>query len=93
MRRFGDRVFYLAYFYLGDRLRTQEIAQEVFLRVYTGLDVFRGESSYFTWIYSTTANLCRKQLRSRAWKKLFFTADEKLLDRPATSAEEQALQL
>lgn len=92
MRRFGDRVFYLAYFYLGDRHYAQDVSQEVFLRVYAGLDHFRGDASYYTWIYKITRNLCLKQLRSWAWRKLFYTDDYNSLDGPSYSAEDQVLE-
>jgi len=64
MRRFGDDVLSLAYFYLQDKQAAEDAAQEVFLRVYHNLEEFRGESSYFTWIYRITVNLCRDRLRS-----------------------------
>lgn len=68
MRRFGDRVLRLAYYYVRDRYLAEDIAQEVFCRVYRSLDRFREESSYYTWIYRITVNLCRDYLSS-AWFK------------------------
>ncbi|WP_258359170.1 sigma-70 family RNA polymerase sigma factor [Moorella sulfitireducens (nom. illeg.)] len=64
MRRFGDKVLYLAYSYLHDRYWAEDVAQEVFIRVYTHLDKFEGRSSIYTWIYHITVNLCRDQLRA-----------------------------
>ncbi|HHY93796.1 MAG TPA: sigma-70 family RNA polymerase sigma factor [Firmicutes bacterium] len=66
MRRFGDKVLHLAYSYLGDRFWAEDVAQEVFFRVYLSLDRFRGDSSYYTWIYRIAVNLCRDHLRLRA---------------------------
>jgi len=68
MRRFGDRVLRLAYYYVRDRYLAEDIAQEVFCRVYRNLDRFKEESSYYTWIYRITVNLCRDYLSS-AWFK------------------------
>ncbi|TDA70549.1 MAG: sigma-70 family RNA polymerase sigma factor [Clostridia bacterium] len=65
MRRFGDKVLYLAYSYLRDREWAQDAAQEVFLRVYLALDEFSGQSSYYTWIYRITVNVCRDALRKK----------------------------
>lgn len=65
MRRFGDKVLYLAYSYLRDRHWAEDVAQEVFIRVYTNLDKFQGNSSLYTWIYHITVNLCRDELRAR----------------------------
>jgi len=63
MRRYGDKVLYLAYSYLRDKDWAEDVAQEVFLQVYTSLPRFQGNSSFYTWIYRITVNLCRDQLR------------------------------
>ncbi|MDN5344734.1 MAG: polymerase sigma-70 factor, subfamily [Clostridia bacterium] len=70
MRRFGDRVLYLAYSYLHDRYLAEDVAQEVFIRVYTNLDKFQGRSSIYTWIYHITVNLCRDYLRAQSRRRL-----------------------
>jgi RNA polymerase sigma-70 factor (ECF subfamily) len=72
MKRFGDKVIRLAYYYVRDRHQAEDIAQEVFSKVYEKLDSFRGDSSYFTWIYRITVNRCRDYLTSAAFKKLFL---------------------
>ena len=46
-----------------------DLAQEVFLRVWKGLPAFRGECKLSTWIYRITLNLCiaeSKSARSRS---------------------------
>lgn len=65
MRRFGDKVLYLAYSYLHNHSWAEDVAQEVFVRVYTNLENFQGRSSIYTWIYHITVNLCRDQLRAQ----------------------------
>ncbi|MGI9861240.1 sigma-70 family RNA polymerase sigma factor [Moorella naiadis] len=70
MRRFGDKVLYLAYSYLHDRYLAEDVAQEVFIRVYTNLDKFQGRSSIYTWIYHITVNLCRDYLRAQSRRRL-----------------------
>lgn len=42
-----------------------DISQEVFLRAYTSLRDFRGDSRLSTWLYRTTNNLCVDHLRKR----------------------------
>jgi RNA polymerase sigma-70 factor (ECF subfamily) len=46
--------------------RCDDLTQEVFLRVYIGIARFRGESSFTTWLFRITWNLCYKQQRSAA---------------------------
>jgi len=62
------RVFALIYRMLGHRDGAEDLAQEVFVHVFKGLEQFRGESKLSTWIYKIAVNLCKnrmKYLRSR----------------------------
>ena len=56
-----------------------DISQEAFLRAYTRLGAFRGESRFSVWMYRMTYNLCidflRKSKRTAA-SPLTFTDDE-----------------
>jgi RNA polymerase sigma-70 factor (ECF subfamily) len=70
IRRFGDRVYKLAYYHVRDRYMAEDIAQEVFCRVYRNLDRFRGDSAYFTWIYRITVNLCRDYTASAGFRRM-----------------------
>ncbi len=81
MRRFGPQVQRIAYYYLRDLYLAEDVAQEVFYRVYRDLDKFRGESSYYTWIYRITVNLCRDYLRSAALRRLIPWGDNQALER------------
>ncbi len=42
----------------SDRSRTDDLAQEVFLKVHRGLPYFRGEARLSTWIYRIVLNVC-----------------------------------
>ena len=76
MRRFGDKVLRLAYYHVRDRHLAEDIVQEVFCRVYLNLDKFRKESSYFTWIYRITVNLCRDYEVSAYHRRILPVADQ-----------------
>lgn len=75
---YGDGVLQLAYFYVRDRDLAEDIFQEVFTRVYTHLDRFRGESSPRTWIYRIAVNLCRDKLRSWSLRRVLLLGEEAL---------------
>lgn len=70
MRRFGDKVLKLAYYHVRDRHQAEDIAQEVFCRVFENLDKFRRDSSYYTWIYRITVNLCRDYTASAYFRRI-----------------------
>ncbi|HHW48303.1 MAG TPA: sigma-70 family RNA polymerase sigma factor [Clostridiaceae bacterium] len=70
MRRFSDKVVKIAYYHVRDRHMAEDICQEVFLRVYKNLDKFCKDSSYFTWIYRITVNLCRDYRASAYFRRM-----------------------
>ena len=51
--------------YFNDRSRAEDIAQEVFLRIYLSKNKYKPKSKLSTWIYRITANLCLNDIRSR----------------------------
>ena len=58
-------VYHLALRQLGNREDAGDAAQEVFLKAYTALGSFRGESRLSVWLYRITSNVCVDLLRRR----------------------------
>jgi RNA polymerase sigma-70 factor (ECF subfamily) len=48
---------------------SQDLIQETFLRVYVGIDAFRGESRWEHWLFRIAANTALKAVRHRAAAK------------------------
>jgi RNA polymerase sigma-70 factor (ECF subfamily) len=48
----------------SDRSQADDLAQDVFLKVYRGLPYFRGEARLSTWIFRIVSNVC-SEARSR----------------------------
>jgi len=48
---------------------SEDLTQEVFLRVYKGRASFRGESRFTTWLFQICANAFRNELRDRSAQK------------------------
>ncbi len=82
-----SRVYHLALKMLSDPEDAYDVSQEAFLKAFTSLKSFKGESSFSSWLYRIAANLCLDQLRSRKKQK---TASLVYLDDEET---EQELQL
>lgn len=68
MRRHKDRIYNLAYRYLGNREDALDLAQEVFVKAYRNLDGFRGEAQVYTWLHAIALNLARNRTRDGARK-------------------------
>jgi len=54
----------------------EDIAQEVFLRVWKGLPQFRGECKLSTWIYRITINLCIAETKTARGRSEFVAIDD-----------------
>ena len=64
VRRYERWVFTLALRMVGNRQEAEDIAQEVFLKAYRGLQGFRGASRFSTWLYAIASHHCLNYLTS-----------------------------
>lgn len=61
---YKDRVYSIAfYFFHGDVAAAGDASQQVFLRLMTGIQKFRGESDFGTWLYRLVVNVCLDHAR------------------------------
>jgi len=73
--RYKGLVFALVARSVQERGRAEEVAQDVFVRVYRGLPSFRGEARLSTWIYRITVNLLAAERREPAIEPLEGTGE------------------
>jgi RNA polymerase sigma-70 factor, ECF subfamily len=66
VERYEDRMVNFIQRSIGDRDRAQDLAQEVFIRVYRHLKRFDREKKFSTWIYTIASNLAKNELRNRS---------------------------
>jgi len=66
---FQNKVFRLAYAMLGETGAAEDMAQDVFVRIWKALPGYRGQSSLSTWIYAITRNACLSALRKTGVKR------------------------
>ncbi len=65
VRKHENQVFNLAYRVLGNRTDAADACQETFVLLLRKLHTFRGESSFSTWLYRVSLNVCRDNLRKQ----------------------------
>jgi RNA polymerase sigma-70 factor (ECF subfamily) len=63
VERHRDTVFGILMRLVADRDLAEELAQEAFVRAYTGLAGYRGEARFSTWLVQIGLHLCRDRLR------------------------------
>ena len=49
----------------GNALRAEELTQEIFVRAWEKIRLFKGKSSFFTWLYRLAVNYLLQSERSR----------------------------
>lgn len=60
-------VYNLAYRMADNAEQTDDLTQDIFLRVHRHLGKFNGRSTLKTWIYRVAINQCRSRLNRRRW--------------------------
>jgi RNA polymerase sigma factor (sigma-70 family) len=75
VRRYQERVYWIARRLVGDHADADDVAQEVFIKTYDSLRGFRSESTFYTWVYRVTVNASLNLLR-RKKVRAFVRFDE-----------------
>ena len=65
VQRHQDRILNLAYQFIGNREEAQDLAQEIFVRLYIRLDKYDASRTFRTWFNSLARNLCIDHYRRR----------------------------
>ncbi|OLD19963.1 MAG: hypothetical protein AUJ01_05080 [Acidobacteria bacterium 13_1_40CM_3_65_5] len=65
-RRHRARVIAWCYRLTGDSSLAPDLAQDVFVKAYSSLDMFRRDSKFTTWLYVIARNRCLDEQRARA---------------------------
>jgi RNA polymerase sigma-70 factor, ECF subfamily len=63
--RWERPIYALAYRVIGREEDARDVCQEAFLRAYRGLNGFKGEAKFSSWLYRITLNLCRDWIRKQ----------------------------
>jgi RNA polymerase sigma-70 factor (family 1) len=75
VRRYQDRLYWMIRRMTGDPDEAYDIAQDVFVRAWQGIDSYRGDAKFYTWLYRIATNLSLNHLRARKVRE-WFNLDE-----------------
>lgn len=65
VEKYQQKVYSLAFRYMGNEEDASDMSQEAFLKSYKSLRNFKGDSTFGTWLYRITTNVCLDELRRR----------------------------
>ena len=64
--KYQDRLVYSVYKFCNDFELAQDIAQEAFAKAFRNIDKFRGDSSFYTWIYRIAINTAKNYFSNKS---------------------------
>jgi RNA polymerase sigma-70 factor (ECF subfamily) len=90
--RYQKKVYQIAFKMLdGDEQEAQDRTQDAFLKAFRKIKQFKGEASFYTWLYRIVVNTCLDaRRRRRRWKEIFFPWRlERHIEETATASLEE----
>jgi RNA polymerase sigma-70 factor (ECF subfamily) len=86
--RYKVKIYNYVYRMTGSSEDAEDLTQEVFIRMYTSIESFRGQSSLNTWLFRIAGNLCIDRFRRAKNHTPAYSLDEPVGD--AAQAHEVA---
>lgn len=83
MDKYQKTVLNLVYRFTGDPENAEDLAQEVFLRIYRAAPRYEPRAKFFTYLYQVTLNLCRNA-REKSQRRRTQSLDSSGPDRETT---------
>ena len=82
--KYQPRIMSVLYGFLKTHSDAEDLTQQTFIKAWTNLDKFRGESSFYTWIYRIAINLAKNFVKkpSTQIEKTSLSIDEHQYDLP-----------
>jgi RNA polymerase sigma-70 factor (ECF subfamily) len=86
MRRHQKRIYWFARRIVGSHEDADEVTQETFVKAFTSLGDFRGDASFFTWLYRIALNFSLNTVRKR--QMVNYLRESELLGRLLPSGDD-----
>lgn len=65
------KIYNIAYRMFNNEEDAKDLSQEIFIKVFEKIHIFRGDSSFSTWIYRIAMNTCIDELRKRKGRETY----------------------
>jgi len=75
IRRYHPRIYGLIYHMTSNKEDAEDLTQEVFYKAYTALKHFKGDSSFYTWVYRIAVNRTINFIKRRK-KRMGMSLDD-----------------
>ncbi len=68
-KEYRARVYALCLFMTANRDEAEDLTQETFVRLFSKLDTFRGESTFYTWLRRMAINVVLMRFQKAYWRR------------------------
>jgi RNA polymerase sigma-70 factor (ECF subfamily) len=75
VERHKQRVFNIAYRYLGNAHDAEDVAQQVFINIYNARASYKPAAQFTTWLYTVCKNTCLKTFRKKRFSTVSIDND------------------
>ncbi|MFA6468649.1 MAG: sigma-70 family RNA polymerase sigma factor [Bacteroidota bacterium] len=69
--RYKEKIYWIVRRMIPDHDEADDITQNVFIKAYQSLSSFKGDSSFYTWIYRIAINLSLNEIRRKKIRRTF----------------------
>lgn len=74
--RYQEKIYWIIRRMINDHDEADDVTQSVFIKAYQSLKTFKGESSFYTWIYRIAINLSLNEIRRKKLRKTFSFGEQ-----------------
>ncbi len=74
--RYQEKIYWIVRRMIVDHDETDDLVQNIFVKAYQSLHSFKGESSFYTWIYRISVNITLNELRRKKIRRTFSLDEE-----------------
>ncbi|MEX2381518.1 MAG: sigma-70 family RNA polymerase sigma factor [Opitutales bacterium] len=71
IRKYRERLYSVIYNLTSNREDAADLTQEAFIKAFKGIHKFRGQSSFFTWLYRIAVNATLSHLKKNRMRRFF----------------------
>ena len=76
IRRYQERVYATIYHMTSNHEDATDLAQEAFVKAWKALRTFKGDSSFYTWVYRIAYNSVLNHLKQRRYRTPHLSLDD-----------------
>ncbi len=76
VHRYKEKIYWIVRRMIPDHDEADDVTQNVFIKVYHSLGSFKGDSSFYTWIYRIAINHALNEIRRKKLRRTFSLTDE-----------------